>query len=386
MNFGASLSIARIRGIDIRIHWSWLIIFWLITFGVAGIFGEIVEEWSDTERYMAAVVASSLFFVSILAHELSHAFVAQSYGLRVPSITLFILGGVASLADEAEDARQEFRVAIVGPLMSFALAGGFGLIWLVLRSESISAVPGYLALINLALGVFNLLPGFPLDGGRVFRSIIWGRTGSRVRATRIAARVGSGIAYLMIAGGVVLLAMGEFGGLWYILIGLFLRGAASGSEQAVLIEQALADVHVREVMQPPPEPVPAGTTLQELVDTRVLATGDRCYLVGREGAVIGLITTSDLTDVSRERWTTARIEDAMIPESEIIVIEPDAPVLEGLQRMQEHDIHQLPVIEEGRLLGLLTRGDVMRQIELRRRFIGDTKDRDRDREEATSVR
>ena len=297
MSFGASLSIGRIRGIDIRIHWSWLIIFWLITFGVAGIFGEINEEWSDTERYVAALVASALFFASIIAHELSHAFVAQSYGLRVPSITLFILGGVAALADEAETAQQEFRVAVAGPLMSFALGGVFGLIWLVLRSEDVSVVPGYLAVINLALGVFNLLPGFPLDGGRVFRAIVWGRTKSRVRATRIAARVGTVIAYLMIAAGVVFLARGEFGGLWYIFIGLFLRSAASGSEQAVLIEQALADVSVREVLRPPPEPVPAGTTLQELVDTRVLTSGDRCYLIARDGTVIGLITTSDLTDV-----------------------------------------------------------------------------------------
>ena len=369
MNLGASLRIARIRGIDIRIHWSWVIIFWLITWGVAGIFAEIHEDWSDGPRWAAAFLASGLFFASILTHELSHAFVAQSYGLRVPSITLFILGGVASLADDAETARQEFRVALAGPLMSFLLGGVFGLVWLVIRSETISAVPGYLALINVALAVFNLLPGFPLDGGRVFRSIVWARTGSRIRATRVAARVGTVIAYLLIALGVVFLARGQLGGLWYVIIGLFLRSAASGSERAVLIEETLASVTVREVMRPPPDPIPARMTLQEFVDTRILVTGERCYMVGDDGAVIGLITTSDLTRVPRNRWTAVTVQEAMVPEERIVVIAPDVPVLEGLRLMQEHDIHQLPVIEDGRLGGLLTRGDVMRQIELRRRFV-----------------
>ena len=385
MNLGASLRIARIRGIDIRIHWSWLIIFWLITWGVAGIFAEIHEDWSEGPRWAAALLASTLFFASILAHELSHAFVAQSYGLRVPSITLFIFGGVASLADDAETARQEFRVALAGPLMSFLLGGVFGLVWLVIRSETISAVPGYLALINVALAVFNLLPGFPLDGGRVFRAIVWALTGSRIRATRVAARVGTVIAYLLIAFGIGFLAFGELGGLWYVILGLFLRSAASGSEQAVLIEQTLAAVTVREVMRPPPDPIPAAMTLQEFVDTRILVSGERCYMVGDDGAVIGLITTSDLTRVPRNRWTAVTVQEAMVPEERIVVIAPAVPVLEGLRLMQEHDIHQLPVIEDGRLGGLLTRGDVMRQIELRRRFV-ELDEKEEEREEVAPPR
>jgi Zn-dependent protease len=372
MGLGPSFTIARIRGIDIRIHWSWVFIFWLITWAVQGVFAEFVDSWSDGERVAAALGASLLFFVSILLHELSHALVAQSYGLRVPSITLFVLGGVAALADEAKNARQELLVALAGPAMSFALAGVYGLAWLALRGQDISVIAGYLSLINFALGLFNLLPGFPLDGGRVFRAIVWARTGSQVRATQIAARAGAVIAYLLIAFGVVQLAFGNFGGLWYVLIGLFLRAAASGSEQTLLTDMALGHVVVREVMRPPPDPVPASTTLQGLVDSRVLITGERCYLVGSpDGTVIGLITTSDITHSPRATWPEVLVEQVMVPRERVQVIGPEEPVLEALARMREHDIHQLPVIDDDRLVGLVTRGDVMRQIELRRRFVAE---------------
>ena len=370
MTFGPSFTFARLRGIDIRVHWSWLIILWLITWAVQGVFAEFVESWSSGQRTVAALVAATLFFVSILLHELSHALVAQAYGLRVPSITLFVFGGVAALADESRNAREELVVAVAGPLMSFLLSGVFGAAWLVLRGQDIAVVAGYLSLINLALAIFNLLPGFPLDGGRVFRAIVWQLTGSRLRATQVAARVGSGVAYLLIAGGAALLAFGNFGGLWYVLIGLFLRAAASGSAQTLLVDMAMSDVVVRSVMRPPPEAVPAGTTLQELVDARVLTTGERCYLIGGlDGVVIGLITTSDITDIPRERWSAVTVEDSMVPRERVHVIAPEAPVLEALSQMSAHDVHQLPVIEEERLVGLVTRGDVMRQIELRTRFI-----------------
>ena len=370
MSFGPSFTVVRIRGIAIRIHWSWLIIFWLITWAVQGVFAEFVESWSDQQRTVAALVASSLFFVSILLHELSHALVAQGYGLRVPSITLFVFGGVAALADESGNAREEFVVAVAGPLMSFLLSGLFGVAWLVLRGQDIAVIAGYLSLINLALAIFNLLPGFPLDGGRVFRAIVWQVTGSRLRATQIAARVGSVVAYLLIAAGVVQLAFGSFGGLWYVLIGLFLRAAASGSTETLLVDMAMSEVVVRSVMRPPPDAVPAGTTLQQLVDGRVLTTGERCYLIGGpDGAVIGLITTGDITDIARERWPEVTVEESMVPRERVHVIAPEAPVLEALSQMREHDVHQLPVIEDERLVGLVTRGDVMRQIELRTRFV-----------------
>ena len=369
MPFGPSLSIVRIRGIDIRVHWSWVIIFWLITWAVQGVFTEFVDHWSDGQRIAAGFVASGLFFVSILLHELSHALVAQRYGIRVPSITLFVFGGVAALADESKSAREEFVVAIAGPAMSFVLSGLFAVAWLLLRGEDVSVVPGYLSLINLALGVFNLLPGFPLDGGRVFRAVVWGATDSRLRATRIASRVGAWIAYLMIAFGVVQLAFGNFGGAWYVLIGLFLRSAASGSEQTLLVEMAMGEVVVREVMRPPPAPVSRASTLQDLVDTRVLTSGERAYLVeGADGAVVGIITTSDVTKVPRERWPEEYVAASMVPQERVHVVEPTQPVLEALTMMREHDVHQLPVIEDGRLIGLITRGDVMRQIELRTRF------------------
>lgn len=370
MTLGPSFTVARVRGIEIRIHWSWLIILWLITWAVQGVFAEFVESWSGAQRTVAALVAATFFFVSILLHELSHALVAQSYGLRVPSITLFVFGGLAVIGEESRNAREELVIAVAGPLMSFVLSGVFGVAWLLLRGQDIAVVAGYLSLINLALGVFNLLPGFPLDGGRVFRAIVWKVTGSRLRATQIAARAGSGVAYLLIAGGVALLAFGNLGGLWYVLIGLFLRAAASGSAQTLLVDMAMSEVVVRSVMRPPPDAVPAGTTLQELVDARVLMTGERCYLIGGpDGAVIGLITTSDITKIPRERWLEVTAADSMVPRERVHVVAPEAPVLEALGQMREHDVHQLPVIEDDRLVGLVTRGDVMRQIELRTRFV-----------------
>lgn len=371
MGFGGGILIGRIRGIEIRVHWSWIFIGWLVTWVVGA---EIIPEFQpgidDALRWTLAVIASLLFFSSVLLHELSHSVVAQRYGMRVPSITLFVFGGVSSLGEEMKTAKQEFRVAIAGPLMSWVLAAIFGALWVGLRTTEISVVPGYLALVNFALGAFNLLPGFPLDGGRVFRSIIWGRTNDLVKATRVASLVGSGIAYLLIALGLVnIFALGLFGGIWYVLIGFFLLSASQGSYRSLVVERALKAVTARTAMRPPPDPIEGAMTLQQFVDRYLLVTGEHCYLVGTNGAVVGLITPSDLTGVPREEWGVRTVERAMVPSERVITIDPEADLVHALDLMREHDIHQLPVLEEGRLIGVLTRGDVMRQIELRTQFV-----------------
>jgi len=370
MNFGAGISLGRIRGIDIRIHWSWFIILVLLTWSFAeGLYRDLYEGWGDEQRWTAAIVTSALFFLSVLLHELSHAFVAQRYGMAVPSITLFVFGGVSSIAGEMRTAKEEFAVAVAGPLMSWVLAAVFGLLWFITRSEGINGVFGYLAWINGALGVFNLLPGFPLDGGRVLRSIVWGRSGNIVRATRVASTAGSLIAYLMIGLGLVsVFAFGLLGGIWYVLIGLFLKAAAEGSYQAMLADRALRNVTTQTVMRPPSEPVDASMSVQELVDARLLRSAERAFLVRNNGSVVGLLTAADITKVPREEWGVTSVSRIMVPSGRVLTVSPDTGLIEAMQLMQQHDIHQLPVLDDGRLVGMLTRGDVLRQIEVRMQF------------------
>jgi Zn-dependent protease/predicted transcriptional regulator len=370
MNLGAGIGIGRIRGIEIRIHWSWFIILVLLTWSFAdGLYRDLYEDWSDGQRWIAAIITSGLFFLSVLLHELSHAFVAQRYGMTVPSITLFVFGGVSSIAGEMRTAREEFAVAIAGPLMSWVLALVFGGLWLVTQGTGAGGVFGYLAFINGALGFFNLLPGFPLDGGRVLRSIVWGRSKSIVRATKVAASVGSIIAYLMIGIGLLsVFYFGLLGGIWYVLIGLFLKSAAEGSYQAMLADRALRDVDASAVMQPPSQPIEASMTVQQLVDERLLRAAERAYLVGSDGHVIGLVTATDITRLPREQWARTAVTSVMVPAEQVRTVTPGTDLVEAMRLMQQYDIHQLPVLDEGRLVGMLTRGDVLRQVEVRMRF------------------
>ena len=384
MDLSAGLVIGRIRGISIRVHWSWSLIFALIAWSLAdGIFREVFEHWSAAQRWTAGIITATLFFLSVLVHELAHAFVAQSYGMRVPSITLFIFGGVSSIDGEMRSAGQEFRIAIAGPLSSMALGVLFGGLFLLLRTGGPAVVFGYLGFINFVLALFNLLPGFPLDGGRVFRSIVWARTHSQLRATRAASRLGTAIAYLIIAIGVIVVITVDIFGLWYVLIGLFLRSASQDALAQLKVERALRDIPASQVMRPPPEPIEGTWTLQRVVDERVLGAAERASFVSGDGRVIGLITTRDLMDTPRDRWRSTRVEQVMVRADDVIVVGPETSVIEGMQLMQRHDVNQLPVLAGGRLVGVLTRADVLQQIELRTIFDDgadlDDDDRERDR-------
>ena len=369
MDIRSGLVIGRIRGVAIQVHWSWVLIFALITWSLAeGLFpdpqfGE--RGWSEEQFWIAGAVSSLLFFTSVLIHELSHTFMALHYGMTVPSITLFVFGGVSQMGGEMRTPRQEFMIAIVGPLSSWVLAILFAVLWALFRSYGIAIIFGYLGLINLALGTFNLLPGFPLDGGRVFRSIVWGRVHDLTRATKIASRVGQAIAWLMIVGGIVWVFFLGIGGLWYVLIGLFLKNASEQAYAQVLVERALRDVVAADIMRPPPVPVPEAWSLQRLADERVLGDAERVFLTESLGHVSGLITISDLTRVPRARWGETAVRDAMMPSADVYTIEPGTSVLEGMRLMQEHDVNQLPVLDDGRLVGLLTRGDVLKRLELK---------------------
>ena len=371
MNIGSGLVIGRIRGVAIQVHWSWLLIFALVAWSLAtSLYPEYQPQFSENQLWAAGVVSSVLFFGSVLFHELSHTFVAQYYGMEVPSITLFVFGGVSQMAGEMRSPRQEFFIAIVGPLSSWVLAIVFGVLWVVTQSQGVSVIFGYLGVVNFALGFFNLLPGFPLDGGRVFRSIVWGRVHDLTKATRIASTVGQVIAWLMIGGGVLWLFLLGIGGLWYVLIGLFLKNASEQAYAQVLLERALGDVVASDVMRPPPVPVPEAWTLQRLAEERVLGDAERAFLTESLGRVSGLITITDLTHVPRERWGETAVRDAMVPSADVHTVLPDTSVLEAMRLMQEHDVNQLPVLDDGRLVGMLTRGDVLKRLELKA-LVGD---------------
>ncbi len=367
MDVSSGLVIGRIRGVAIQVHWSWVLIFALITWSLAqSLYPDFEAGWSEEQFWIAGAVSAVLFFASVLIHELSHTFVALHYRMQVPSITLFVFGGVSQIAGEMRSPRQEFLIAIAGPLSSWVLAIVFALGWVAFRSQGVAVIFGYLGWINFALGLFNLLPGFPLDGGRVFRSIVWGRVHDLTRATKIAARVGQAIAWMMIVSGIVsVFWFGLFGGLWYILIGLFLKNASEQAYAQVLVERALRDVVASDIMRPPAEPVPEAWSLQRLAEDRVLGEAERAFLTESLGRVSGLITITDLTRVPRGRWSETTVRDAMVPSADVKTIEPGTSVLEAMRLMQEHDVNQLPVLEDGRCVGLLTRADVMKRLELK---------------------
>jgi Zn-dependent protease len=365
----ATFRIARIRGIDVGIHYSWFIVVVLFTVIFAkSQYPDTYEDWSEFEYWSVALASVLLLFLSVLLHEFGHALVAQRRGVPVRSITLFIFGGVAGLARESDESGDEFLIAIAGPAVSVGLAGMFGLLWLVFSSasEQLSALLGYLAYVNILLVAFNMIPGFPLDGGRVLRSVIWKATGDMRRATRIVAAIGVGIGTLFIAGGLILVVTGYLvNGIWAIAIGWFLQSAAEQSRSAVEQEHLLRDVLTRDLMNPDPVTVTRDIDLETLAEEYVLRRNARGLLVVEDGKLLGIVTTTDLRKVPREQWSQRRAGDVMTPADRLRYLELDAPVSKAIELMLEGDFHQMPVLSDGHLVGLLSRFELMRYFQTR---------------------
>jgi Zn-dependent protease len=366
------LSLFRVAGIEIRIDWSWLAIFALVLWSLsAGYFPRDHPGWSAAACWGAGAVATTLFFLSVVVHELSHSLVALRAGLPVPSITLFLFGGAAEMVREPDDPKLELRIAAAGPLASFALAAGFGALGAALGSgapEVVTAVLRYLAWINVALGVFNLLPGLPLDGGRILRAVVWWRTGSVEQASRIASRAGRGLGLgLALLGGLQIFAGALVGGIWLILIGLFVRGLAVASLESLVLRRALGDVRVADVMARDPVTVGPGLAVRALIDDYILGHGFRGFPVVEDGKVLGLVSLEGVRDLAPERRDAARVGDLLEPVSAERTIGPDAPLFEALERMARGQTHRLLVLDaRGELVGLLTRTGLARFLEIRR--------------------
>ena len=362
------MTLGRVWGITIVVHRSWLLVFALVTWSLgAGYFPRASPQLSPVTTWIVAVGTSLAFFASILVHELGHARVALRYGIPIRSITLFVFGGVAHIAQEASSASVELRVALAGPLTSFALAVAFWVATLLAQGADALATPfAYLARINAMVAAFNLVPGFPLDGGRVLRALVWRWTGSFERATRIASMLGQGVGSLFVVGGLVTMFRGDMiDGIWLALIGWFLQNAAAASGGQGKLAHTLGDVRVSQAMSRDCASVARGTTLERLVNEEVLDAGRRCFVVLDNGTLAGLLTLHEIKTVPRERWSTVTVGDVLVPADRLTTVGPDDHLLAALEKLDDARVAQVPVVSEGRVMGMLGRDDILHYVRAR---------------------
>ncbi|MFH1560600.1 MAG: site-2 protease family protein [Chloroflexota bacterium] len=362
------VQLGRLFGISIGVHFSWIFIFLLIAWSLASSYlPDEYPGWSTNTYWGVGAAASALLFVSVLIHELSHSLVATSRGRKVRGITLFFLGGVSEIEEESANPSEEFWMSIAGPLTSFVLAAIF---WGLFAATSgtnpqLHALASYLAFINLVLGVFNLLPAFPLDGGRVLRSLVWKATGSLEKANAIASTTGALAGFGFIALGVYFVFVASLTtGLWFVFIGWFIQSAASSFGRQQVTARALSGKTVRDAMEEDFPVVPPGITVQSLVDDYITKEFQRTYVIALGSTFHGLVTLSDVKALPAEErlknWVTAIMKKA----SQVITAQPEEPLEVALRRMISDDVRQLVVLDNGKPVGLLTRGDVLRVLEI----------------------
>ena len=363
--FRHTIPIGRIFGISIDLDYSWFLVFGLLTWILAvSYYPAEFKHWSVAEYWLMGAFTALMLFVSVLLHEFGHSVVAKRYGISVPRITLFIFGGVSEIAAEPPNASIEFWIAAAGPIVSFVLALIF---WelqpLLVNAGPLLALAKYLAILNFVLGVFNLVPGFPLDGGRIFRSIMWGITRNFRRSTSIATVTGRFFGFFFIFVGVwQALARNIFDGLWIAFIGWFLESAAASQDQLQVVKGLLGGHKVSEVMNRDFARVPGNITLQELVDKDVLAKGQRCFVVSNGEGESGLVTLSTIREVPRTAWPGITASQVMIPLRKAISIKPAAELWTALEKMGRDGVNQLPVLGgngTSTVVGMLSRDDLV---------------------------
>ena len=366
---GNTVRLGRVFGIEVKLDYSWFIIFVLVTWSLGGqYFPSMYRGWSKGIYWAMGAVTAVLFFGSVLAHELAHSLVAQASGVPVRDITLFIFGGASHISDEPKTARNELWMALVGPMTSLVLAGLFGVLWLVSPAISpyLRALSAWLAGINLSLAMFNLIPGFPLDGGRVFRAIIWAITNNLRTATRIATGLGRVIASAFILIGVWRIFNGSWAnGLWIAFIGWFLENASMSTYRRSALQDMLSGHTAREIMTTDCAYIPPGLSVEDLVDQVLLPTGKRCFPVGQAGQVQGLVTLHRIKTVPRNQWTSTRVEQVMIPRDQLKTVGPDDGLNAVFDRMTAEDVNQFLVVQGPQLLGMVARDNVLNYIRMR---------------------
>ncbi len=356
------LRIGTIAGIPISLDYSWFLIFFLLTWSLgASYFPQQFPGWATWQYWAMGMLATLLLFLSVLLHEFGHATAARHYRIPVREITLFIFGGVAQIQEEPRSAWSEFWIAIAGPVVSLSLGVLFEALTQMTTSVSqLYAIFNYVGYVNLALFAFNLIPGFPLDGGRVLRAILWGASRDTHRATLIAANVGRFVAYGFIALGLFMILGGNaFDGLWMAFIGWFLESAAVAQVQLQTLRDILSRYQVRQAMTTRLATVPAHLSLDAFVHQRVLMGGKRAYVVEEDGRPVGLVTLHRLQQVPPSQWTTTTVEGMMIPLDQVRMVHADDDLWSALAEMDREGVNQVLVLAQGQLVGMLTREDVV---------------------------
>jgi len=364
----ASVKLGRVLGIPVGLHTSWFLIFGLVTWSLAmGYFPAEYPSLPPAAYWGLGAMTSLLFFGSVLVHELSHSVVAIRQGIPVRGITLFIFGGVAQIGHEPPNAGAEFRIAVAGPLASLGLSLGFGGLWLLDRAIPYLAAPSvWLLRINLLLAAFNLIPGFPLDGGRVLRAIVWKVTGDFQRATRAATFMGQLIAFGFVGIGLFRMVSGSFfDGLWLAFIGWFLQNAAASTYAQANLQQSLRDVTVSQVMTRDCPLVPSRMSVGQLIEEQILTGGRRCFIVADEDRLRGVLTLTDVARVPKDEWGQTPLEQVMKPWERTVQVRPETALLTALQTMDDANVNQLPVIQSGKMVGMLSREQLLHYLRAR---------------------
>ncbi len=365
----ANIKLGKIMGIPIGLNASWFLIFVLITWSLGtGYFPQEYPRMSGTLYLMLALITSILFFGSVLFHELGHAYLALRNKIPVKGITLFIFGGVAQIGREPSTPGAEFRIAVAGPLASLFLSGLFGSLYLLDQQIPYLAAPSlYLMRINFILALFNMIPGFPLDGGRVLRALIWKVNGNFQRSTQIASASGQVVAFAFIGMGIFTVFNGQLmDGLWLAFIGWFLQNAASSAVSQVNMQARLRGSKVAQAMSRDCVEIPTLISLHQLIQERVLSNGQHCFFViDFNGNPRGLLTLQDITRIPKIRWRFTTAEEVMTPLHKLASVEPDTELLAALLKMDEENLPQMPVMDQFGLVGLLSRENILRYLKLR---------------------
>jgi Zn-dependent protease/CBS domain-containing protein len=380
--------LGRVFGIELRIDWSWVFIFVLLTWNLVALFSRWHPDWTPLGAFVVAAVAALAFFACILLHELAHSLVGMRYGMRVRSITLFLFGGVSNIEREPPSAKAEFWMAIVGPIVSIVLGMGFTLLaslvttipagdpgaaWNALAALGpVATLLAWLGPVNVAIGLFNLVPGFPLDGGRVFRAIVWKLTGDLRTATLWASASGRLIGWLLIACGIAMsfgayvpvFGTGFAGGIWLAFIGWFLHGAALQATTRLALDDALAGMMVGQLMRREGPVATPELSVADLVQEHLIPSDERALPVVEDGELLGLVSVTDIRKVPPHLWATTSVRAIMRPVETLSVATPEDPLAKAFAQLAERDVDQLPVVANGKLVGMLRRQDIARWLEL----------------------
>jgi len=370
-----SVKVGKIMGIPVTIHYTLWFVFALIAWSLAvGYMPDQYPGLGAITYWMIGIASAIILFVSVLVHELSHSYVAKKNGLPIGRITLFFFGGVSEMTQEPQDPGLEVRMAAAGPLMSFLIAGVLGAVWylanLAAAPIAVTATLGYGALINAILGIFNLLPAFPLDGGRVLRGSIWKRSRSFIGSTKTATRVSEAISLLMMAAGFASIIFGNLvGGIWIVFLAWFIRSGAESSLKQTIVGEALAGATVADIMTRDVLTVPSNITVQQLVSDYFLIHRHGGYPVVDDGDVLGIVTMQCVRAIPKETRETVTVKEAMIPCERAVTIKSSASALDAMNMMARQDVGRLLILDGPRLLGIVTRGDLMRTIRTRQEFV-----------------